>query len=157
MLKSIKLVKLSNFTEIYSLANKKKYDMDDLMQKYLLYKQFAAWCCNGCSTVPLRDYINNLIYQELIDEDQYGSDKRDERIYLDLRPSSGYANDAKKLERNDSKISLDNVLENAATKKLRQRIWVHSVGEYLYDLLSNGLTLHHKTYSISQQDNNFLE
>lgn len=40
VLKSIKLVKLSNFTEIYSLANKKqrKYDMDNLIEKYLLYK-----------------------------------------------------------------------------------------------------------------------
>ena len=34
--KYIKLVKLSNFTEIYSLANENKYDMDNLTQKHLL-------------------------------------------------------------------------------------------------------------------------
>ena len=36
--KHIKSVKLSNFTEIYSLTNEKKYDTDNLMQKYLLYR-----------------------------------------------------------------------------------------------------------------------
>ena len=36
--KTIKFVKLRNFTEIYSLTNEKKYDIDNLTQKYLLYK-----------------------------------------------------------------------------------------------------------------------
>ena len=36
--KYIKLVTLSNFTEIFSLTNEKKYSMDNLTQKYLLYK-----------------------------------------------------------------------------------------------------------------------
>ena len=30
--------KLTNFTEIYSLTNEKKYDIDNLTQRYLLYK-----------------------------------------------------------------------------------------------------------------------
>ena len=64
----IKSVKLSNFTEIYSLTNEKRYDTDNLTQKHLLYKQFAPWRCNVCSTAPLSDYINNSVYQELIDE-----------------------------------------------------------------------------------------
>ena len=34
--KYIKSVKLSNFTEIYSLTNKRKYDTDNLTQKHLL-------------------------------------------------------------------------------------------------------------------------
>ena len=41
--KYIKSLKLSNFTEIYSLKNEKIYDVDNLTQKYLLYKQFVAW------------------------------------------------------------------------------------------------------------------
>ena len=67
-----------------------------------MYKQFVAWSSNGCSTAPLRDYINNPIYQEGIDEDDYFETKRDEIIYLDLKASSGYTNEAEKLERNDS-------------------------------------------------------
>ena len=34
----IKSLRLSNFTEIYSLTNKKKYDVDNLTQRYLPYK-----------------------------------------------------------------------------------------------------------------------
>ena len=132
--KTIKSVKLSNFTEIYSLTNEKKYDTDNLTQKYSLYKQFVFWSCNGCSTAPLTDYINNQIYQELIDEEDYFENKSDERVYLNLRASSGYTNEAKKLERNDSKINFDILLKSAATKKLRLRVWAHSIGEYLYIL-----------------------
>ena len=102
--------------------------MDNLTQKHLLYKQFVAWACDGCSVAPLTDYINNPIYQELVDEDQYGENKSDKRVSLDLRASSGYINEAEKLERNDSKINLAIMLKNAATKKLRLRIWAYSIG-----------------------------
>ena len=34
----IKSIKLTNFTEIYSLTNEKKYGIDNLTQKILLYK-----------------------------------------------------------------------------------------------------------------------
>ena len=64
--KTIKSVKLSNFTEVYSLTNEKKIDVDNLTQNYLVYKQFVTWSCNGSSVAPLTDYINNPIYQELI-------------------------------------------------------------------------------------------
>ena len=75
-----------------------------------------AWSCNGSSVAPLTDYINNPIYQELIDEDDYFNTKSDERIYLDLRASSGYTSEAEKLEKNDSKINLHLLLKAAASK-----------------------------------------
>ena len=62
-----------------------------------------------------------------------------------------------KLERNDSKITLYIALKNAATKKLRLRIWGSYLGEYLYVLARDVLTLRHKTYSITQEDDDFLE
>ena len=40
--KRIKSLRLSNFTKIYSLTNEKKYDVDNLIQRHLLYKQFVA-------------------------------------------------------------------------------------------------------------------
>lgn len=61
--------------------------------------------------------MNNLVYQELIDEDQYDFNKRDERIYLDLRARSGYTEEAEMLERNNSKINVGMTLKNAASKK----------------------------------------
>ena len=63
----IKSLKLTNFTELYSLANEKNYDTDNLTQQHLLYKQFLAWSCNGSSVAPVSDYINNPIFQELPD------------------------------------------------------------------------------------------
>ena len=87
--KRIKSVKLSNLTEVYSLTNEKKYDLDNLTQRHLLYKQYVAWSCGGSSVAPLSDYMNNLIFQELVNEDEYLDVKSDERYYLDLKASSG--------------------------------------------------------------------
>ena len=80
--------------------------------------------------MPIVDYINNPIFQELPDEDEYYSEKSNERIYPDLRATSGYVKDAEKLERNDSKITLHIMLKKAATKKFRLRIWAYYLGEY---------------------------
>ena len=141
----IKSLRLSNFTEIYSLTNEKKYDTDYLTQRYLLYKQFVAWNCNGSSVALLSDYMDNLIFQELPDEDTYFSAKSDEKIYLDLRASSGYVKEAEKLEINDSKINLQITLKDVADFSLRVRIWAYSLSEYLYVLSKSGLTLKHRT------------
>ena len=75
---TIKTLQLTNFTEIYSLTSEKKYDIDNLTQKHLLYKQFVAWNCNGSSVAPLTEYMNNPIFQELPDEDTYFSLKSSE-------------------------------------------------------------------------------
>ena len=153
----IKTLKLTNFTELYSLTNEKKYDTDNLTQQHLLYKQFLAWSCNGSSVAPVSDYVDNPIFQELPDQERYFSAKSDERIYLDLRASSGYVKEAEKLERNDSKINLQITLKNAADFNLRVRIWAYSLSEYLYVLSKSGLTLKHRTYTINQSDEDFLE
>ena len=52
----------------------------------------------------------------MIDKDEYFEVKSDERIYLDLKASSGYTNEAEKLERNDSKINLHILLKDATKK-----------------------------------------
>ena len=122
-----------------------------------MYKQFVACSCNGCSTAPLSDYGNNPVNQEVIDKEDYWAKQSDERICLDLRASSGYTNEAEKLERNDSKINLHLLLKLAATKILRVRVWAHSIGEYLYTLSKRGLTLQHRVYAINQENKDVLE
>ena len=97
---------------------KKKNDVDNLTQRHLLYKQFVAWSCGGSSVAPLSDYRNNPVFQELPSKDEYFDVKSDEKIYLDLRATSGYVKEAEKLERDDSKTNLDILLKDAATKKL---------------------------------------
>ena len=66
--------------------------------------------------------MNNPIFQKIPDEERYFDVKDDDRMYLDLRASSGYVKEAEKLERNDSKINLQITLKAAATYKLRVRI-----------------------------------
>ena len=130
----IKTLQLSTFTEIYSLTKEKRYNIDNLTQKHLLYKQFVAWNCNGSSVAPLTDYMANPIFRELPDKEEYFSFKSDEKIYLDLRAASGYVREAEKLERNDSKINLQINLKEAAKFNLRVRIWAYSLSKYLYVL-----------------------
>ena len=145
----IKSLQLSNFTEIYSLTNEKKYSIDNLTQKHLLYKQFVAWNCNGSSVAQLTEYMGNPIFRELPDEEEYFSLKSNERIYLDLRATSGYVKEAEKLERNDSKINLQITLKKAAQFNMRVRIWAYSLSEYLYVLSKSRLPLKHRTYAIN--------
>ena len=95
----------------------------------------------------MTDYINNPVYQELIGESDYDSVKSDERICLDLSASAGYRTEAEKLEIHDSKINLAIQLQKVAAHKLKLRIWAYSLGEYLYVLSRQGLTLRHKTYT----------
>ena len=154
---TIKSIQLSNFTEIYSLTNKKKYSIDNLTQKLLLYKQFVACNCNGSSVAPLTDYMDNPIFRELPTEEEYFDLKSDERVYLDLRASSGYLREAEKLDRNDSKINLMITLKEIVKYNLRVKIWAYSISEYLNVLSKSGLTLKHRTYAINQSDDDFLE
>ena len=116
-----------------------------------------AWSCSESNVAPFSDYMDNPVFQELVSEDDYFDVRSDERMYLDLRASSGYVKEAEKLERNDSKINLHITLKEAATKKLRLRVWAYSLGEYLYILSKNGLTLRHRTYAINQTDDDLLE
>ena len=101
--------------------------------------------------------MDNPIFQELPDEERYYSLKSDERVYLDLRASSGYVKEAEKVERNDAKVNLQITLKDAADFNLRVRIWAYSLSEYLYVLSKSGLTLKHRTYTINQSDEDFLE
>lgn len=66
--------------------------------------------------------MNNPVYQALIGEDQYDSASSNKNVYLDLRASSGYTEEAKKLERINSKINAAIMLKAPATKKLTLRI-----------------------------------
>ena len=45
--------------------------------------------------------MHNPVYQEPISENDYFDVKNDDRLYLDPRASSGYVQEAEKLERND--------------------------------------------------------
>ena len=59
----IKSLELENISETYSLTNEKKYYINNESKKFMLFKQFFAWNCDGCSTELVTDYIHNLNFQ----------------------------------------------------------------------------------------------
>ena len=54
--------------------------------------------------------------------------------------------------RNDSKLVLNIELKDALAKKMRLRVWGYSMDKYLYMLAGSRLTLKHKTYAITTED-----
>ena len=101
--------------------------------------------------------MNNPIFQELPNKNDYFGTKNDDRVYLGLRASSGYVKDAEKLKRNDSKINLQITSKTATRYKLRVRISAYSLSVYLYVLSKSELTLKHRRCAINQSDEDFLE
>ena len=81
--KFIKSLEFANISDQHSSTNTLKFDMGNDLQKHLLWKQYLAWCTNGCSTAPVTDFMSNPIAQELKKENEYFSDKFHERLYVD--------------------------------------------------------------------------
>lgn len=129
----IKSIALKNVSQAYSVANQLIYNIDNSTQKHLLYKQFVAWNCNGCSTESITGYINNPICQELPIKKKHFS-QVDDSIYINLRDSRGYADKIEKLRQNDSDLVLKVEFKNMLIRKIRLRALGNYQGEYLFVL-----------------------
>ena len=94
--KLIKSAKFENTSTTYSLTGKLEYDVKKNDELDILYKIFLALQCNGCSTVPLSQYKNNEIYQEITTEENYTTANTDDRILTDWRRSKAYTDELEK-------------------------------------------------------------
>ena len=128
------------------------YDLELEDEKHILYKMLAAYNCNGCSSAPLTQYMNNEIYQEMLDEDKFTENDSDDRIYIDMRRSKGYTDELEKINRDDSSVALHIKLKEAAAKKLRIRMTGFSQAEYWYILSNKGHVMSYKSYNISKSE-----
>ena len=99
--------------------------------------------------------MNNHIAQELKLENEYFSDKFDERLYVDLRPSHGYTDELEKPTINDSKMTTTIEPKISLVKKMRLRVWGYTRGEYIYLQHDGSLTLKYKTYALRSQYEEF--
>ena len=113
----IKSLEFANITDQQSSTNTLKFGIGNDLQKHLLWKQYLAWCTSGCSTAPITDFMNNAIAQELKKENEYFSDKFDERLYVDLRPSHDYTDELEKPTRKDSKMTITIETKTSLVKK----------------------------------------
>ena len=129
----------------YSAFNKVKFDTKDSHDQFLLYNQFATWNCNGCSIVPLTDYVYHDIYKELTRLKNFFTDS-EEKLYIDLKRCKGYTGELERLLRDDSDLTLKVILHNAAIKQMRLRVTGYYQCRYLYTLPNKGLVLTYKDY-----------
>ena len=148
----MKDIKFENTSAMYSLTRKLFFDLEKDDDKNILYKMLVAYNCEGCSSVPLTQYKNNEIYQEMAPEDEFSTNDRDDRILIDMRRSKGYTDELEKLNRCDSGIAVTITLKEAANKKLRLRLTGFSQAEYWYLLSKKGYTMSYKNYNISKAD-----
>ena len=111
----------------------------------------ATFTCRGCSSAPLTQYINNPIYQELTEQDEYTGNERDDHIYIDIRRTKGYADELEKTNRDDRQLALTIDLKATAKSKLRYRITAWSQGKFWYLLSNRGYIMSYKNY-ISKWD-----
>ena len=95
--------------------------------------------------------MNNPIAQELKKESEYFSDKFDERLYVDLRPSHAYTDELEKSIKNESKMTIMIETKRPLVKKMRLRVWGYTSGEYIYLQHDGSLTLKYKTYKLRSQ------
>ena len=149
--KFIKSLEFANISDQYSSTNTLKFDIDNDLHKHLLWKQYLAWHTNGCLTAPVTDFMNNPIAQKLKKENEYFSNKFDELLYVDLRPSPGYTDELENLTRNDSKMTITIETKTSLAKKVRPRVWGYTNGEYIYLQPDGSLTLKYKTYTLRSQ------
>ena len=75
-----------------------------------------------------------------------------DRIYVDMRRSKGYADELEKINRDESRIALTISLKEANGKKMRFRITSFSQGEFWYLLSNRGYIMSYKNYNISKSD-----
>ena len=147
--KLIKSLEFAYISDEYSAANRLKFNTDNDLQKYFLWKQYLPWHTNGCSTAPVTYFRNNPIAQELKKENEYFADASNERLYIDLRQSHGYTDELEKPSRNDSKITISIETKAALARKMRLRDYTN--GEYIYLLHDGSLSLKYKTYTLRSQ------
>ena len=66
----------------------------------------------------------------MTEEDEFTTNIMDDRIYVDMRRSKGYADELEKINRGESRIALTISLKEAAGKKMRFRITKANFGTY---------------------------
>ena len=148
----IESIKFVNASKAYSLTGKLSYDINNKDEKWLLYKMFVAYVCNGPTYAPLTHYKNNPVYQDMTDEYTYRDDTKDDRIYIDMRRSKGNYDELEKITRDDSGLVIYIKLKDAAAKKMRLRVVGYSQGEYWYAHTNKGYIMTYKNYNISKSD-----
>ena len=146
----IKTIKLQNASNTYNEFNTVKFDLEDEEDRYTLYNAFVEWVTNSSSIVPESDFMYNEARQELPNRISYFTDS-DEHVYINIRRSKGYTGEFKRVNRDDSDLSVTIDLKAAAAKKMRLHVTGYFQGEYMYMLGKDGPIMNYKEYGMNKQ------
>ena len=107
-------MKLENVANTCSAFNSIKFETDAEHEKCLLYCQFVAWYCQGSCIALLIYYSNNEIFKEIPGLEEVFTNS-DQKLFIDLRRSKGYANELENLSRDDGKLTFSVTLKFEST------------------------------------------
>ena len=88
----------------------------------------------------------------MTEEDEFTTNSKDDRIFMDMGRSKGYTDELEKLNRDDSSLAVVITFKEATAKKLRLRVTGFSQAEYWYLLSNKGYIMSYKNYNISKAD-----
>ena len=108
------------------------------------------WVTNSCSIVPESGFMYKETRQEFPNRNTYFTDS-EKRVYIDIRRSKGYTGEFKRVNQDDSDLSITINLKAAAAKKMRLHVTGYFQGEYMYMLGKDGLIMNYKEYSVNKQ------
>ena len=111
----------------------------------------------SCSFAPLTQYINNPIFQELTEEDEFTNRERDDRIYTDMWRSKSYTDELEKINRDDSQLALTISLKAAARSNLRYRVTGWAQGEVILFLIKTITSLNQILIKMVRRGRNILK
>ena len=143
--RNIHSLTLENATSTYSITGVLEYNIDNEDDKHTLYSKLYS--------DALQRQRNNEIFQEITKEKDYFRSTSNEKLYIDMRRSKGYADELEKLTLGDSNVSLTVKLKAATTKKLRLKIIGYSQSEYFYTTSSQGQIVSFKRFNITRDNN----
>ena len=143
--RNIHSLTLENATSTYSITGVLEYNIDNEDDKHTLYSKLYS--------DALQRQRNNKIFQEITKEKDYFGSTSNEKLYIDMRRSKGYADELEKLTLGDSNVSLTVKLKAATTKKLRLKIIGYSQSEYFYTTSSQGQIMSFKRFNITRDNN----
>ena len=134
----------------YSEFNSVKFDLEDEEDRYTLFSASVAWVTNSSSIVSESNFMYNEARQELPNKNTYFTDSY-ECVFINIRWSKGYTSEFKRLNRDDSNLSITIDLKAAAAKKMWLRVTGYFQGEYMSTFSKHRLNMNYKEYSVNKQ------
>ena len=142
----IKKIEIENSRDNYSRIDDKVFDLNDLDNRHSLYRQFRASISKGASTGNALNTSKNKEVQQTTRFYKFFTKDAADKIYIDMRETLGYTGQKDATKRDDSMITINITLEEAAATNLQVLIQGQGIREYIYKKWEGGNMLQFYEY-----------